>query len=266
MTLKYDEIRETHLRDTLKGVGDNSVYLWVSKNGDDANGTGSFNAPYATVTKAMAMVTTTRKTIMLMPGEYSEAAITWSDVNGVKLIGAFAPSMIYLTTAATTPVITIHPAVASANWEATLENIELESDFNAGVCLRVDSTHLTKKMLVYLNNVQLSAKNVTDSSLVVVNAGSSSIKLYATGTYQTWEGLVDFTAKHIDDRLRIYGYRIIGTVTMNEDIVAELSLNNVGLPADPTVHASTRYSLINCWHEDDGNPNTYTEQLNVYSQ
>jgi len=266
MGIKYDEIRETHLRDTLKGVGDNSVYLWVSKNGDDANGTGSFNAPYKTITKAMAMVTTTRKIIMVMPGEYSEAAITWSDVNGVQLIGAFGEVFVYLTTAATTPVITIHPAVSSANWEATLKNIEIESDFNAGVCLSVDSTHLTKKMLVYLNDVQLSTKNVTDSSLVIVNAGTSSIKAYCTGTYQTWEGLVDFTAKHVDDRLRIYGYRIIGSVTMNEDIAAELTLINVGLPADPTVHATTLYSLINCWHESDANPNVYTEQAGVFSQ
>jgi hypothetical protein len=214
----------------------------------------------------MAAVTTARKIIMLMPGEYSEAAaITWSDVNGVKLIGAFGQVMIYLTTAATTPVITIHPAVSDANWEATLENIELESDFNAGVCLRVDSTHLTKKMLVYINNVALSAKNVTDSSLVIVNGGTSSIKAYCTGTYQTWEGLVDFTAKHVDDRLRIYGYRVIGTITMNEAVVAELTLINCGIPADPTVHSDTLYSLINCWHETDGNPNAYTEQAFVGS-
>jgi len=264
--MKYDEIREPHLRDVFKGVDDNSVYIWVSKDGDDVNGTGSFNAPYATITKAMAVVTTTRKTIMLMPGEYSEAAITWSDVNGVKLIGAFAPSMIYLTTAATTPVITIHPAAASANWEATLENIEIESDFNAGVCLSVDSTHLTKKMLVYLNNVALPAKNVTDSSLVIVNGGSSSIKAYCTGTYQTWEGLVDFTAKHIDDRLRIYGYRIIGSVTMNEAVAAELTLISVGVAADPTVDSATLYSLINCWHESDANPNVYTTHANEFSQ
>lgn len=264
--MKYDEIREPHLRDVFKGVDDNSIYIWVSKDGDDVNGTGSYNAPYATVTKAMAVVTTTRKTIMLMPGEYSEAAITWSDVNGVKLIGAFAPSMIYLTTAATTPVITIHPAVSSANWEATLENIEIESDFNVGVCLRVDNTHLTHKMLIYINNVALSTKNVTDSSLVVVNAASdAAIKVYCTGTYQMWEGLVDFTAKSTDDRLRIYGYKIVGTVTMNEAVVAELTLISVGLPADPTVHADTRYSLINCWHEDDANPNVYTEQAGVFS-
>ena len=238
-----------------------TYYIWVSPSGDDStSGNGSFTTPYKTITKALATATTTRNTILVMPGEYAEAALTWPEVNGVVLAAMIPGTVtVNLTTAATTPVITIYPASASSTFGATISGIDIESNFNSGVALRIDNTYITKKLNVYLNDVGLSTKNVTDSSLVVVNGAGAgqAIRVYATGNYSTWEGLVDFTAADTGDRLRIYNTRIIGSVTMNEAVVSELSLINCATPA-PTVHSNTLITTLGCWTETDADPDGYT--------
>lgn len=240
--------------------------IWVSPDGD-AGGDGSFSSPLLTITAALAAATATRKKIFVMAGDYEEAALTWPEINGLELSGVFGEVTVSLTTPAVTPVLTIEPLAATATFEVSINDIDIKSNFDAGVALYIDNTHITKKLNVYLKNVGLPTKNVTDSSLVVVNGAGAgqAIRVYATGQYNVWEGLVDFTAADTGDRLRIYNHRIIGTVTMNEAVASELTLISVGVAADPTVHSDTLQTQINCWHESDADPNVYTTHANAFS-
>jgi len=249
----------------VKSLGDISQ-IWVSPDGDDTNGDGTFLNPYATLTQAFSVVTIARKNIMCMPGEYVEVALTWPSVNGVSLIGAFGSVTVNLSTEAVTPVLTIDPALPSAGtFVATLKNLNIESDYDTGVALKIDNTNMTTRINVFLINIALSTKNVTDTSLTVIHTGTPAIRVYINGSYEIWEGLVDFTAKNTDDRLRIFNQKIVGTLTMNEAIVAELTLINVGIPAAVTVDGAILLTNINCWHEDDANPNTYTAYTNAFT-
>lgn len=241
-------------------------FIWVSPDGDNS-GDGSLVSPLLTITAALALCSATRKKIMVMPGEYAEADIVWPNVDGIELIGVLGSVMITQSTKAATAVVTIAPT-STSTFSATLTNIEIESDFTAGTCLSIANSGIStnKKMIISLNNIALSTKAVTDKSLIIVNSVSSgAIRVYAMGSYQIWEGLVDFTTANTGDRLRIYNHKIVGTLTMNEAVVSELTLIGVGITADPTVDTATLQTQINCWHEDDADPDTYTAHANAYS-
>lgn len=236
-------------------------YIWVSTTGSDTTaGNGSFDNPYLTIAKALTVVTATRNTIMVMPGTYAEAQLVWPNVNNVTLRGVFGGVTIEQATPSVTPVLSISPN-STATLTATVSDVEIVSDFDEGFGISIANGGLaeTKKLIVNLNNVAISNKNVTDTSLVITGteAVAGAIRVYAKGTYQTWEGLVDFTSTNTGDRLRIYGYRVIGAITMNEAIASELTLINSCVPA-PTVHSDTLLTNIGCWKESDADPDIYT--------
>ncbi len=239
--------------------------IWVSPKGDDS-GDGSLISPLLTIAAAFAAVTATRKKIIAITGEYSEAAaLTWPDVNGVELLAAFGEVTINLATPVITPVLTIHPSTATSTWSATIsKEIDIESNFDSGVALRIDNTHITKKMNIYLG-AGLSTKNVTDTSLAIVNGAGSgqAIRVYANTDFNTWEGAVTFTAADASDRLRVYNTRIIGAITQTGAVAVELTFINSAIP---TVTKTSEAALnnINCWHETDADPDVYTAYTNAY--
>jgi len=248
-------------------IEDSDSYIWVSVDGNDNSGEGSILLPYKTITKALSDANTSAKLkIMVLAGEYSEVDIVWPNRSGIELTGIGKVTIVQKTDAATA-VVTIAPT-STASWSATITNINIESDYTAGTCISIANAGLSsgKKINIYLTDVSLSTKAATDKSLIIVGTGSvaGAIRVYANGNYNTWEGLVDFTTTNTGDRLRVYNTRIIGAVTMNEAIVSELTFVNCCVPA-PTVHSNTLLTNINCWHEDDADPDTYTAFTDAYS-
>jgi hypothetical protein len=242
-----------------------STAIVVSTDGSDTTGEGTFSLPYKTITKAFTIASAIRPLILVMPGEYAEVDLVWPSANGVILKAPYGNVVIQQTTKAATSVLTIAPT-STASWSASIQDIEIESDYISGKCLTIANAGMSanKKMNIELSNVALSTKNVTDSSLVVTNTvATGAMRVYASGSMQTWEGLVLFTTLNASDRLRIYNHRIIGAVTMSGSVsAAEITLINC---ATPTVTCATAaLNNINCWHETDADPDVYTAYTNAY--
>lgn len=247
-------------------IEDSTSFIWVSPDGNDTNGEGSLLMPYGTITKALASVTSAKLKIMVLPGEYSEVDIVWPNTSGIEITGIGNVSIVQATDAAT-PVIKIQPT-STASWSASISGIGIISDYTDGTCIDVNNIGLGsgKKINLYLNNVSLSNKAATDKSLIIngVAATAGAIRVYVSGNYNTWEGIVDFTTTNTGDRLRIYNTRLIGAITMNEAIASELTFINCSLAA-PTVHSDLLLTNINCWHESDADPDVYTSYADAFS-
>jgi len=82
-----DTIDDSADIDASKLAATDSTHIFVATNGSDT-GTGSIVRPYATLTKAFSVLTSARKTIFVMPGDYAEAAtLTWPNIDGVRISG-----------------------------------------------------------------------------------------------------------------------------------------------------------------------------------
>ena len=245
-------------------------YIWVSPAGDDSTSSnGSFKNPYLTITKALATATATRNTIMVMPGDYDEVDIIWPNTSGISLKGVFGGVTISQATDAATAVITMAPT-RTASWYASISNLTIKSDFSTGTkgkCLNIANVNVTagNKMGITLNNVNLSTKAVTDFSLVSTGTVAGSIRVYATGNYPTWEGIVTWTSFNTGDRLRVYNHRIIGVPTAAAAIISEVTFINSALPAI-SPHTNTLISVISCWTESDADPDVYTDYTDRFSE
>ena len=127
--------------------------IWVSKAGSDTNGTGMPTSPYATIGKAFEEVTSTRKTVIVLPGEYDEA-LTWPTQNGVKLIGLEGQwSTVIKDSDAGDAVITVAPGVQTSTWEMWMEGIYIDHDETGQDGIQLTHTDVAKKMNCYLRNV-----------------------------------------------------------------------------------------------------------------
>lgn len=242
-----------------------SAYIWVSVDGDDTLNTGSFVLPYKTISKALTVATVARPNIMVMPGTYAEVDIVWPNYTGIRLASAFGGVKITQSTKAATAVVTMSPTRTSS-WSASISNIEIESDYTAGKCINIANANVTagNKMNIYLDNVALSTKAATDFSLVATGTVAGAIRVYATGNYPTWEGIITWTSFNTGDRLRVYNHRIIGTPTAAAAVISEVSFVNCAVPA-VTPHSDCLFTNVNCWHESDADPDVYTAYTDQYS-
>jgi hypothetical protein len=212
---------------------------------------------YATIQAAMTAATTTKRTIIVGPGTYSED-VTWSDVNGVSLV-ALIPGTVTIE-AVTAFAISINPAAASATWSATIQGITL-SHGKGLVGLQVNNTNVGKRINLYLNDVDIESETVTDHAIDVNRGGTSShaIRLYANGHGNTIEGLVDFITESTDDRVRFWGYRLVGGITITGAIVMEVTFVNCGILTSGETYGTGNVSNhFGCYNETDANPNVHT--------
>lgn len=253
--------------DPLYPLFEDPIYVWVSPEGSDTKGNGSFGTPYKTITAGLSVATVTRNTVMVMPGTYSEVDIVWPSITGIVLIAPFDGVSIVQSTKAATAVITVSPT-RTASFSATIENIEIVSDFTAGKCINIANANVTagNKMNIYLNNVDLSTKAAADFSLVSTGTIAGAIRVYARGEFNTWEGIITWTSFNTGDRLRVYNTRIIGTPTSAAAVISEVSFVNCALKTAITPHSDTLISVIGCWHESDADPDVYTAYTARYSE
>jgi hypothetical protein len=206
-------------------LGDTSI-IWVATNGDDVDGTGAFVDPYLTLTKAMSVVTITRKTIILMPGEYTEAAsITWSSISGVSLNGLVGQSdgVTIIGTDGEVEVIEIDPTVQTATFGATIANLTISCpDGVDGITF--DNNDVARKINLYLHNVAIENDTATDKAINVVHTETGeAMRVYADGQRNIIEGLVYIEPKNVDDRFTFDNLQFDGGIEFGTTTIASVS-------------------------------------------
>jgi hypothetical protein len=238
--------------------------IYVKANGSDTDGIGTEDSPFATLTKAFAMVSTSRKKVIIDAGDYDEAAaVVWPDVNGVEVVCPNGKAVIS-SSASETHVIGIDPAAASGTWEATLENIDIDHGDLVG--LQVDNKSVGKRINLFLKNFSTSADSGSSIDINRSGAAGDAIRVYADGQGDTIEGLVTVITENTDDRFRFKGYRLIGGLTVVGAVACEVTLIGCGVPqASLTVDGANKLTNVHCWYETDANPNVYTVFADAYA-
>ncbi len=201
--------------------------IWVSPDGSDTSGNGSFSDPYATVTKAMTAVTAARKTIMLMPGSYTEAlSLTWPSITGVSINGVLGQSdgVTIAGTTGQTEVIEIDPTVQTATFEATISNLTVACP--GGVRgITFDNTNVGRKINLYLHNVAIENDTETDRAISVVHTtAGNAMRVYAAGQKSIIEGLVYIAPANVDDRFTFDDYQFDGGVQFGTTTIASVTV------------------------------------------
>jgi hypothetical protein len=113
---------------------------------------GSWFAPVKTLTKALSLVSASRATIIMLPGEYAEETmIDWPDISGISIIGMGGVSISNAGTGAA--VIDIHPTYTASSMSISMKDITIAADTQIG--LQIDNAHMTKKLNIYLDGVSI---------------------------------------------------------------------------------------------------------------
>ncbi len=237
----------------------------VSTEGDDTTGKGCWDSPYATVTKAFTMVTATRKTVYILPGDYAETTgLTWPSINGLRVIGMDGQGNVSISALDGTAVLTINPTVQTASFEAFLENVNIDHGDIIGI--ELNNTATAKKVIVQLKSVSAEAGSGASLHCTHTDAGNA-IRLYAKNC-QEIEGLVDWHLLNASDRIRFYDSVLAGGLTTSANAVAgELTLSNTviltgGLTIGDAAHILTYRA---CLYRTDADPSIYTELADAYS-
>jgi hypothetical protein len=211
---------------------------------------------YATITLAMAAAAA-NDIILLGPGTYTED-VTWSSANNVTL-QALLPGTVTVT-AVTAFAVSVNPAAATSTWTFTIRDITL-SHGTGLVGLLINNTNVTKRINAMLDNVDIESQTATDAAIDVNRGGTSAhaIRIYATGHGNTIEGLVDYITESTDDRVRFWGYRLIGGITITGAIVMEVTFVNCGIKTSGETYGTGNVSNhFGCYNETDANPNVHT--------
>jgi hypothetical protein len=194
--------------------------------------------------------------IIVGPGVYQED-VTWSDYSGVMLLPLIPGTVV--VEAVTAFAISIDPAAASGTWSATI-GVQL-SHGDGLVGLQVDNATVGKRINLFLVNVDIESETSTDHAIDVnrSGAGTDAIRIYATAQESTIEGLVHYITESTDDRVRFFGYRLMGGITISGNIVMEVAYKCCGiLTSGETYGTGNVSSHMACWNETDANPNVYT--------
>ena len=245
MVIKLHRVYDPDVGDSLVSSGEDS--LSITLNGKK----------YATIQEAMDAITAADQIIVVGPGTYQED-VTWSDYNGVKL-AALIPGTVVIE-AVTAFAVSIDPAAASGTWSATLQGIGL-SHGDGLVGLQIDNASVGKRINLFLNDCDIESETSTDHAIDVNRSGSASnaIRIYACGHGNTIEGLIHYITESTDDRVRFWGYRLVGGITISGAIVMEVTFVNCGILTSGETYGTGNVSNhFGCYNETDANPNVHT--------
>jgi len=222
---------------------------------------------YGTIQAAMDAITAAGQVIIVGPGTYAED-VTWTKYKNCALV-ANVPGTVTIE-AVTSFAVKMDPAVTdSKTWTGIIRGITLSHE-EGQVGLLVNNTNVGARMNIMLYDVDIESENVTDIAIDVNRSGAAdkAIRLYATGMGNTIEGLVDYIAENgDDDRVRFWGYRLVGGVTITGAVAMEATFVCCGiLTSGLTVDATNVYNLIACYYETDANPNVHTACVDAVEQ
>lgn len=235
-------------------------YLVVSPSGDDDN-KGSFVNPLKTLTKALSLASATRPTIIMLPGEYAEAAmVDWPDVSGISVIGI--GDVVISNANAADAVIDFHPTYTASTFTATLKDLTISADTQIGI--RVDNEHMTKKLNIYLDGVSCEMDTSGDSVDVVDTVTTQAIRIYAKDC--SFEGLFHVTGGNAGERYRFMNCDFIGGLTTATAVAYEVTLIScIMLTSGITVDAANQLTNVGCVYRTDADPAVYTNFANAFA-
>ncbi len=240
-------------------IGDYMAVAGASSLDVTINGT-----KYATIQAAMTAAAAS-DCILVGPGTYTED-VTWSNANNVELC-ALIPGTVVIA-AVTAFAISVNPAAASGTWSATMRGINL-SHGTGLVGLQVDNASVGKRINLNLHNMDIESQTSTDHAIDVNRSGTSAhaIRIYADGQGNTIEGLVHYITESTDDRVRFWGYRLVGGFECSGAVVNELTFVCCGILTNGlTVNSSNVYNTIACYNETDANPNVHGAVVDAVEQ
>jgi hypothetical protein len=144
--------------------------IWVNPSGIAATATGSFLNPYATIAAALAAISATKKTVLLMPGTYTLAGVTVIPVaqTGVKIIGIGGSNNTIVNAITGDQAFSLTPGAQGAAFEISLEGFTL-NQFAAKKGLYIDDTGIDGAVTL----------NTKDLKFVMDTTGSSIDLLHA---------------------------------------------------------------------------------------
>lgn len=220
-TADGDIFEAVALRDLLADVSK----IWVDPNGDD-DASGSLLDPVKTITKALTLVTTARKTIMVMPGSYTETlSLTWPSIGGVSINGVLGhgDGVTIRGTAGQTQVISIDPTVQTATFEATLSNATVSAP-DGVIGIKFNNTNVGRKINLYLYNAPIENDTETDKAIDVVHTVTTeAMRIYASGQRSIVEGLLYIAPKNVDDRFTFDNYQFDGGMQFGTTTIASVT-------------------------------------------
>ena len=235
-------------------------YLWVSTDGDDTNGDGTMQNPYATPGTAMGQVSATRKHILVLPGNYSDS-FTWSTTTGMHLIGLSSQWDTSITDdEAGDEVITVAPGAQTATWEMWIENIYLIHTTAGQDGLKLNHTSVGKKLNCYLRNFGADADSDSDKSITVTHGGSgNAVRIYMRGDNGGIAGAVYFQSKDNSDRLWAEGAHFDGGIELSTDATT-LSLRLIScMVKHEGITGGSTSTVVDCMHCQSVTGTTYAQ-------
>lgn len=240
-------------------LGNNQIFV-DGDNGDD-NWKGTRMQPVKTITAAMALVSSTRKHVIVLPctaGEYDEAdAVSWPTTSGVclEVVPGNTWKTVIKSSDSTTNVINMAPGAQSSTWEAYLIGVYLEvGDGYDGI--GVVHTDVGKKMNLYLTD--FASDCASDDEVIKVTHGGSgnAVRLYFQGGENgDIEGIVYHQFTDNGDRIHAVRCNFAGGFnTGTTDITGELKLKYCGLKHAGVTggHANHVYEAIFCYSDNSG--------------
>lgn len=230
-----------------------SHIVWVSEAGSDATGDGTVVLPVASITKAFTLVDATRKRVVVLPGEYTEAAaVVWPLFSGVQLVGI---GTVEISASAGTTVFSVAPGAVASTFELTLENLYIDHGESGQDGITLDNTSMTKKLNMYVKNV---AGDCDDGDMLATVHGDTgnAIRVYWWGDKgEGIEGAINFTGDNNGDRFYIQDAELNGGFTSSVTaVVATFRMVRCRIPHEGIIngHASQTMLLVACYSETGG--------------
>ena len=233
-----------------------SVYLYVSKSGNDTYGTGSVDNPLLTIQAALDLCTATRKTVYVAAGTYDED-LTWPTITGVKLIGQGREGAVTLSdSAGADNVITVTPGVQTATFEMWLENLYIDHGVAGQDGIAFDNTAMTKKLNCYIRDCGGDADSATDRFIVTTQGdASNAIRIYWEGNNWGVEGTIYMVAGNDGNRFYATNVVLNGGLSTSAAAVAfdirfiKCTILHEGVTGG---NAAQTISAVSCWSETGG--------------
>lgn len=245
-------------------------HIFVAPNGSDSGGEGTIVSPYATITKAFAQVTATRKTVIVLPGSYAEAAaLVWPVIDDVRLIGIGG---VTISAVGTTQVIGIAPGALTATFDARIEGVYIDHSNASQDGILIDNTDTTKKIILTLKNVGGDNDGGTGGDMIAtVHADTdNAIRIYWSGDNGDGvEGNVNFTNANDGDRLYIdHCYLIGGVASAAVDVAFDIRLRSCVILHEGVTggHATQTCLLMDCFTDNGSGTFAAADATDVATQ
>ena len=233
--------------------------IWVAKYGSDeySNGRmGDIDCPYASIDAAVAAMTATKNTIIVLPGSYNLSGEVTCSISGGQIIGIGKPTIVAAEGKNAGFVVAM--AETTGTKQFTFDSLCIDhSRDNEQVGIQVDNAKMKAKLILYLNDIEFN-NNGGNSLDVDHTVTDHAIRVYAKRS--GFEGKVNADVGDNGDRFRFEDSTLRGGLaTSAGDYTAEIMCKNCIIKEKGISggHTSQKLYLLGCYSETDDDPNEY---------